>query len=120
VFLSKVYCGFNDAFQTVPAAVSIVRCGFEESLSEMTKYRRRIVPKNKADSFLPVILNDYMNYLIIPIILMQTQGTPSLEKHTKVIQTIRYGHVDRHGNIWFYTELHTYKRSKVSERKSSL
>jgi len=66
----------NEAFQTVPVAVSFVNGGFDEALAEMTKYRRKIVRKNQADSFLPVIFNDYMNCL---------RAEPTTEKLIPVI-----------------------------------
>jgi len=68
----------NEAFQTVPAAVSVVNGGFDEALAEMTKYRRKIVRKNQADSFLPVIFNDYMNCL---------RADPTTEKLIPVIDS---------------------------------
>lgn len=53
----------NETFQTVPVGIAVAKGGFEQALAEMTKYRRRIVRRNSADSFLPVIFNDYMNCL---------------------------------------------------------
>lgn len=49
-------------FESVKTAVTVGE-DFTDALSELTSYRRRIVRKNKADSFLPVIFNDYMNCL---------------------------------------------------------
>ncbi len=61
----------GESWETVPAAIVIVRGDFEDSIQEMTKYRRRIRRKNKDNELLPVIFNDYMNCLF---------GDPTTEK----------------------------------------
>lgn len=65
----------GEHFQSVPAAITIGN-DFDNALEEMTKYRRRIVRKNKADMKLPVIFNDYMNCL---------WADPTTEKEIPVI-----------------------------------
>lgn len=52
----------GEEFSSVKSAVC-VGTDFETALAEMTKYRRRIIRRNKADAGLPVIFNDYMNCL---------------------------------------------------------
>ena len=52
----------GETFSGVKAAIT-VGCDFTEALSELTSYRRIIRRENKADSYLPVIFNDYMNCL---------------------------------------------------------
>ena len=52
----------GEAFETVTAAV-MFGTDFDSALEEMTRYRRQIVRKNIAEENLPVIFNDYMNYL---------------------------------------------------------
>ena len=65
----------GEHFESVPASIT-VGCSFDNALEEMTKYRRRIVRKNKADEGLPVIFNDYMNCL---------WADPTTEKEIPVI-----------------------------------
>ena len=65
----------NEHFKSVPAAITIGK-SFDDTLAEMTKYRRRIVRKNEADENLPVIFNDYMNCL---------WADPTTEKEIPVI-----------------------------------
>ena len=52
----------DESFEGVKAAIC-VGSDFADALCELTEYRRKIVRKNKADSYLPVIFNDYMNCL---------------------------------------------------------
>lgn len=61
----------NESFVSVPAAVAMVRSGFEEAVREMTRYRRRIRRVNEDNIKLPVIFNDYANCL---------DGNPTAEK----------------------------------------
>lgn len=52
----------GESFTGVKAAVTVGE-DFTDALSQMTDYRRIIRRKNKADEYLPVIFNDYMNCL---------------------------------------------------------
>ena len=54
----------GQTFTTCKCAVVASFGGFEETVCEMTKYRREIVRKNQADSSLPVIFNDYMKCML--------------------------------------------------------
>ena len=65
----------NEKFESVKTALSVGKC-FDDALAQMTKYRRQIVCKRKADSKLPVIFNDYMNCL---------WAEPTTEKEIPVI-----------------------------------
>ena len=65
----------EESFDSVPVAISVGKT-FDDALTEMTKYRRRIVRKNKCDESLPVIFNDYMNCL---------WADPTTEKEIPVI-----------------------------------
>ena len=58
-------------WETVPAAIAFIDGDFEDSIREMTKYRRRIRRENTDNQELPVIFNDYMNCLF---------GDPTTEK----------------------------------------
>ena len=53
----------GESFETVPAAVGMVKGGIDESFGVLTKYRRIIRRKNKDNEKLPIIFNDYMNCL---------------------------------------------------------
>ena len=53
----------GESFETVPAAVGIVKGGIDESFGILTRYRRIIRRKNKDNEKLPIIFNDYMNCL---------------------------------------------------------
>jgi len=61
----------EESFVTVPCAVAIVKGDFEDSIRELTKYRRIIRRKNKDNENPSVIFNDYMNCL---------SGDPTTEK----------------------------------------
>lgn len=50
----------KESFATVNVAVT-VGDSINEVVADMTRYRRHIVKKNKADSGLPVIFNEYMH-----------------------------------------------------------
>ncbi len=52
----------DESFESVKAAVC-VGSDFTDALTALTAYRRQIVRKSQADSYLPVIFNDYMNCL---------------------------------------------------------
>lgn len=65
----------NESFESVKAAICVGE-SFDDALGEMTRYRRRIAYKNKADEKLPVIFNDYMNCL---------WADPTTEKEIPVI-----------------------------------
>jgi len=52
----------GEIFTGVKSAVAFGNC-FDSALASMTCYRRAIVRQNRADSYLPVIFNDYMNCL---------------------------------------------------------
>jgi alpha-galactosidase len=66
----------GERFVSVPCAVSVVKGGFEESIRELTKYRRAIRRKNSDNNSPSVIFNDYMNCLM---------GDPSTEKEYPLI-----------------------------------
>lgn len=54
----------NQSFRTVNCAVAIGNGDFDSAIGELTKYRRVITRKNRADKKLPVIFNDYLNCLM--------------------------------------------------------
>lgn len=54
----------GETFTTCKCAVCASVGGFENTVREMTKYRRAIVRRNEADSTLPVIFNDYMKCML--------------------------------------------------------
>lgn len=60
-FLKKLEPGRS--FLSVPCAVSVVAGDFQDSIREMTRYRRIIRRKNKDNESPAVIFNDYMNCL---------------------------------------------------------
>lgn len=68
-FLKKLQPG--QTFSSVPCAVAFVNGDFQDSIRELTKYRRVIRRKNKDNLNPSVIFNDYMNCL---------WGDPSTEK----------------------------------------
>jgi alpha-galactosidase len=68
-FLKKLKQG--ESFSSVYSAVAFVKGDFQESIRELTKYRRAIRRENKDNSNPSVIFNDYMNCLI---------GDPTTEK----------------------------------------
>ena len=61
MFLKKLKPG--QCFESVPCAVSIVNGDFQDSIREITKYRRVIRRRNKDNESPSVIFNDYMNCL---------------------------------------------------------
>lgn len=60
----------GESFKTVKAAVAFGN-SYEQTIGELTKYRRKIRRPNKDNEFLGVIFNDYMNCLY---------GNPTTEK----------------------------------------
>lgn len=68
-FLKKLKPG--EQFESVPCAVAVVEGCFEDSIRELTKYRRAIRRMNKDNEEPKVIFNDYMNCLM---------GDPTTEK----------------------------------------
>ncbi|MDM5327680.1 glycoside hydrolase family 36 protein [Neobacillus sp. CF12] len=58
-------------FVSVPVAVGAINGGFEQAITDITNYRRRIRRVNEDNKKLPVIFNDYMNCLL---------GDPTTEK----------------------------------------
>ena len=66
----------GETFETVPAAVGIVKGGIDETFAALTKYRRAIRRKNADNEKLPVIFNDYMNCLF---------ADPTTEKELPII-----------------------------------
>jgi alpha-galactosidase len=68
-FLKKL--GPGQCFESVPCAVSIVAGDFQNSIRELTRYRRIIRRKNRDNESPSVIFNDYMNCL---------WGDPTTEK----------------------------------------
>ncbi|NLE24249.1 MAG: alpha-galactosidase [Clostridiaceae bacterium] len=61
----------DESFTTIQCAVSFVNGDFQDSIRELTKYRRKIRRKNKDTENPSVIFNDYMNCLM---------GDPTTEK----------------------------------------
>jgi len=68
-FLKKLRPG--ETFSSVPCAVAFVKGDFQDSIRELTKYRRVIRRKNEDNLNPKVIFNDYMNCL---------WGDPTTEK----------------------------------------
>lgn len=68
-FLKNLKCG--ESFTSVFSAVAFAKGGFQESIRELTKYRRAIRRKNNDNLKPTVIFNDYMNCL---------SGDPTTEK----------------------------------------
>lgn len=66
----------GEGFESVPCALAFVNGGFEESIRELTKYRRRIRRENEDNEHPSVIFNDYMNCLM---------GDPTTEKEYPLI-----------------------------------
>lgn len=54
----------DETFESVKVAVGVTCGGFDESVAQLTKYRRLIRRKNADNINLPVIFNDYMNCLM--------------------------------------------------------
>lgn len=52
----------GESFEGVKAAITVGE-DFSDALCALTSYRRKIRRANRADSYLPVIFNDYMNCL---------------------------------------------------------
>lgn len=73
-FLKKLRQG--ERFCSVPCAVAFSREGFDGSIQEMTKYRRKIRRVNEDNEHPSVIFNDYMNCL---------SGDPTTEKEIPLI-----------------------------------
>ena len=67
----------NESFKTVPVAISVTK-GFDDAVSEMTKYRRKIIDKDRLDGKLPVIVNDYMWCLL---------ADPTTEKVLPIVES---------------------------------
>ena len=65
----------NESFESVKACITVGK-NFDDTLEEMTKYRRVIFNNNEANKKLPVIFNDYMNCL---------RGDPTTEKLIPII-----------------------------------
>jgi len=53
----------GETFTTIPVCVGSTDGGFNEAITELTKYRRTIRRDNQDDKKLGVIFNDYMNCL---------------------------------------------------------
>ncbi len=66
----------GETFESIPAAVGMVKGGEKEAFQALTKYRRQIRRKNKDNEKLPIIFNDYMNCL---------WANPTTEKELPVI-----------------------------------
>lgn len=69
----------NESFITPTVGVAVGN-DFNHVLSEITKYRRKIIRKKATDSALPVIFNDYMNCL---------NGDPTEEKLLPLIKSAK-------------------------------
>lgn len=68
--------GPKEKFVSVPAAVGVGINGFEQSIGELTRYRRKIRRVNIDNERLGIIFNDYMNCL---------WGKPTTEKELPLI-----------------------------------
>lgn len=66
----------GDSFVSVPVAVGVSSLGFDNSMGELTTYRRAIRRPNKDNENLGIIFNDYMNCL---------WGDPTTEKEIPLI-----------------------------------
>lgn len=66
----------GETFRTVPCAVCFVEEGFQQSIRELTRYRRAIRRPNEDNAAPSVIFNDYMNCLM---------GDPTEEKEYPLI-----------------------------------
>lgn len=66
---------FGEKFESAKVCLT-VSDSFDNTLAEMTKYRRTIFKNNEANKKLPVIFNDYMNCLM---------GDPSTKKLIPII-----------------------------------
>ncbi|MGN0642146.1 MAG: glycoside hydrolase family 36 protein [Huintestinicola sp.] len=66
----------GDSFTTVPAAVGVSASGFDDSMGQLTRYRRAIRRPNEDNERLAIIFNDYMNCL---------WGDPTAEKEFPLI-----------------------------------
>lgn len=53
----------GESFTSVPVSFGVASGGFEESVAELTHYRRAIRRKNEDNELLRIIFNDYMNCL---------------------------------------------------------
>ncbi|MGN1133517.1 MAG: glycoside hydrolase family 36 protein [Oscillospiraceae bacterium] len=53
----------KERFVSVPCAVGVCTGGFDNAMSELTRYRRAIRRRNRDNQTLAVIFNDYMNCL---------------------------------------------------------
>lgn len=53
----------GETFTSVPVAVGVAAGGFEQSIAELTRYRRMIRRANEDNEQLRIIFNDYMNCL---------------------------------------------------------
>lgn len=53
----------GESFTSVPVSFGVVDGGFEESVAELTRYRRVIRRPNEDNELLRIIFNDYMNCL---------------------------------------------------------
>lgn len=53
----------GERFESVPAALGMVRGGVDETFAALNTYRRRIRRPNRDNRELPIIFNDYMNCL---------------------------------------------------------
>lgn len=68
----------GESFTSVPVAVGAVRGKFEQSIEQLTSYRRRIRRVNDDNELLRIIFNDYMNCL---------WGSPTTEKLLPLIDS---------------------------------
>ena len=70
----------GESFESVPVSVGSLLGGFDESMGELTKYRRAIRRPNADNENLPVIFNDYMNCLF---------ADPTTEKEMPLIDAAK-------------------------------
>jgi alpha-galactosidase len=66
----------GETFRSVLCAVAFVKGGFEESIRQLTRYRRAVRRPNNDNRHPAVIFNDYMNCLM---------GNPSTQKELPMI-----------------------------------
>lgn len=88
----------GEEFETVPAALSMSDNGFQQTLRDLTTYRRAIRRPHVDNERLPIIFNDYMNCLM---------GDPSTEKLLPLI-----GSAARLGAEYFVIDAGWYSDDK--------
>ena len=67
----------GETFVSAPVSVGVSKKGFDDSMDQLTLYRRAIRRKNRDNETLAIIFNDYMNCL---------WGDPTTEKEMPLIE----------------------------------